>query len=536
MEREDSRLSLVCLLCVLILLWGYPGSSSAQVSSSEKDIELILDASGSMRASAGGKTKIEAAREALAAFLEEIPEGTYVALRAYGHRSSREEHNCRDTEVLVPLSPVDKAGILQKAQALRARGYTPIAYSLQKAMGDFRRDKAVGRVIILVSDGEETCEGDPCAVAKELDASGYNLVIHAVGFDVDPQARAQLECVAHATGGEYREARDAPQLTTSLKALTRQELGKPRAQEKRGPGAWFHDALPVGEGEYSEELGVRDVHFYKVRVRQGQKVRVAGAIQKTEMKVPEGANKIPFAVRIYDADFNEVTAVTLSVSGNPSEPNTFQAVWPASRSGEAYISVSSSYDNERWADEPQVFGTTPAPSQYTLAVELPGGKEKGSTAASGLTGMGEPKPLPGGSEFPSAPTLEPGIYLGNILMKETKYYKIPVKKGEELEVVAVIKKPRLRAPAVGLAGAVYDLKIFDEERVEVAKPEEPVSFIAGTPTDPGVFRAKWSADYDGMAYISLGARDNQSVAPESKRRPHEYTLIVKLIGGEKALP
>jgi Ca-activated chloride channel family protein len=488
-----------------------------------------------MRGLVGKKTKIQAAREALAAVLEEIPEGAHVALRAYGHRSPRADHNCQDTEVVFPLSPVDKAEIVKKAQALKAQGYTPIAYSLRKAMGDFRGDKAVGRAILLVSDGEETCGGDPCAVAKELEASGYDLVIHVVGFDVDPQARAQLECTAHATGGEYREARDALQLTASLKALTQRELGKPEAEEKIVPGAWFHDAPLIGEGEYSERLGVRDVHFYKVPVYQGQKVRVAGAIKKTDLKVPNGANKIPFAVKIYDADFNEATAVTLSVSGNPAEPNTFQTVWPVSRSGEAYISVSSSYDNERWADEPRVFGTNPAPSQYTLAVELPGQGGRGSTPASGLAGLGEPKQLPGGSGFLGAPTLEPGIYLGQVLMKETEYYKIPVKKGQELEVIAVIKKPRLQAPAVGLAGVVYDLKILDEERLEVAKPEEPLSYIAETPTDPGVFRARWSADYDGMAYISLGARDNESVAAESKRRPHEYTLIVKLIG-EKALP
>ncbi|MCZ6626350.1 MAG: VWA domain-containing protein [Deltaproteobacteria bacterium] len=522
-EWQHSRLQLVYLICVMILLWGYPGSSDAQVSPSERDIEIIMDASGSMRGKAGGRTKIEAAREALAAFLEEIPEGTYVAFRAYGHGSPRQDRNCQDTELLVPLSPVNKSKIMKEARALKARGYTPIAYSLRKAMKDFRDNKAVGSAIVLIRHGEETCEGDPCAMAKELDYSGYDLVVHAVGFDVDPKARKQLECVAHATGGSYREARDASQLTASLKLLAREEIFKPRVNKMRAPGAWFHDAPLVGEGKYREELDVRDVHFYKIQVRQGQKVQVSGAIKKTRMNVPEGANKIPFAVRIYNADFNEVTAVTLSVSGNPSEPNPFQIVWYAPRSGEAYISISSSYDNERWADEPWVFGTRPAPSQYTLTVKLPGERRGSSTAPSGLSAMGKPRSLNGSSGYSKAPSLEPGIYLSNVLMGETNYYRVPVKKGEKVDIVAVVKKPRLRAPAV------YDLKIIDEEKVEVARPEEPMSYIAGTPAEPGVFRARWSSDYEGVVYISFGVRDDRNVPQGAKKRSHEYALIINVL-------
>jgi hypothetical protein len=137
--------------------------------------------------------------------------------------------------------------------------------------------------------------------------------------------------------------------------------------------------------------------------------------------------------------------------------------------------------------------------------------------------MGKPKPLPGSSEYSKAPSLEPGIYLSNVLMGETKYYRVPVKKGEKVDVVAVVKKPRLRAPSV------YDLKIIDKEKVEVARPEEPMNYIAGTPAEPGVFRTRWSSDYEGVVYISFGVRDDRIVTQEAKKRPHEYTLIVKVL-------
>ncbi len=82
----------------------------------------------------------------------------------------------------------------------KAQGYTPIAFSLQQAAGDFSAD-AKERVIVLVSDGKETCQGDPVVVAKALAAKG--ITVHAVGFLVDTAARGQLQNIARITGGTF---------------------------------------------------------------------------------------------------------------------------------------------------------------------------------------------------------------------------------------------------------------------------------------------------------------------------------------------
>ena len=97
----------------------------------------------------------------------------------------------------------------------KAQGYTPIAYSLGQAANDFPAD-AKERVIVLVSDGKETCQGDPVVAAKALAAKG--ITVHTVGFIVDTAARGQLQAIARATGGTYFDAPVGPELPDTLKS------------------------------------------------------------------------------------------------------------------------------------------------------------------------------------------------------------------------------------------------------------------------------------------------------------------------------
>ena len=97
----------------------------------------------------------------------------------------------------------------------KAQGYTPIAYSLGQAANDFPAD-AKERVIVLVSDGKETCQGDPVVAAKAL--AGKGITVHTVGFVVDTAARGQLQAIARATGGSYFDAPVGPELPDTLKS------------------------------------------------------------------------------------------------------------------------------------------------------------------------------------------------------------------------------------------------------------------------------------------------------------------------------
>ena len=182
------------------------------------NIEIVLDCSGSMWARIEGKARIEIAREVLETLFNELPDEVNVALRAYGHQYHFEAGVCTDTELLVPLGPLDRVALMKKINALNPQGKTLIGYSLQQVPSDLA--KAQGQsIVVLVSDGEEVCGADPCEVADDLAASGLDLQTHVVGYAIDdPAIDDQLKCVAEVTGGSYLPAGSAEQLVAALRA------------------------------------------------------------------------------------------------------------------------------------------------------------------------------------------------------------------------------------------------------------------------------------------------------------------------------
>jgi len=204
-------LRICCLaLCGLVAL-------SVPVTAAESnypEMMLILDASGSMWGKVGGEAKIEAARKVFAEIIPSIPAEVKVGLTAYGHNR---KGDCADIETLVPLGG-DRQAILQMINSLQPKGKTPIADSI-KMVSETLKAKENETMIVLVSDGEETCNPDPCGVVRQLKASGIKFVLHVVGFDVNNMQRDQLTCLAEAGGGDYYSAADSQALLSSLQQV-----------------------------------------------------------------------------------------------------------------------------------------------------------------------------------------------------------------------------------------------------------------------------------------------------------------------------
>ena len=187
---------------------------------------LVLDASGSMWGQIGGKPKITIAREAVDSMLKGWNGGD-LGLMAYGHRR---KGDCADIEVLQAIGPNTATGIHKQVNALNPKGMTPISAAVRKAAEQLRYTEQKATVI-LVSDGEETCNADPCALGKELEAMGVDFTAHVVGFDIEQGSKAhqQLQCLAANTCGRYIEARNATELN---KALGEVAATKPAPQPK----------------------------------------------------------------------------------------------------------------------------------------------------------------------------------------------------------------------------------------------------------------------------------------------------------------
>jgi len=182
---------------------------------------LVIDASNSMWGRIEGKPKMEIARNAVSALVESLPKGARLGMVAYGHRRAGE---CSDIETVLPVGSVDRAKVQAVADRLMPRGKTPITASLKEAANLLDAGKP-GNVII-VTDGIETCQGDPCALAEELKRKNAGFVAHVIGFDVSAVERPKLSCIADRTGGIFVAASNAGDLGQALKAAAQ---AKPKA-------------------------------------------------------------------------------------------------------------------------------------------------------------------------------------------------------------------------------------------------------------------------------------------------------------------
>jgi len=223
---------------------------------------LVLDASGSMWGQIQGRAKIEIAREAVGTMLKTWPRNQQLGLMAYGHRS---KGNCADIEVLKMPATVDAAAMQQAVNALQPKGMTPISAAVRMAAEQLKFSERKATVI-LVSDGEETCHADPCALGAELEKLGVDFTAHVVGFDLpEGKARAQLQCLAKTTGGMYVEARDAAELNKALGQLAQaapvaappkpiENLKPPKGCVLYAQDNFKGESLQVGKSGYADEM------------------------------------------------------------------------------------------------------------------------------------------------------------------------------------------------------------------------------------------------------------------------------------------
>ncbi|OFQ32524.1 hypothetical protein HMPREF2943_06620 [Corynebacterium sp. HMSC072D12] len=181
---------------------------------------VVFDSSGSMITNdAGGQTRIDAAKEAARTFITEAGDDAPLGLVTYGGNTGEapedEAAGCQDITVVTPPEAGNSEKMIAHMDGLQPRGFTPIGESLRKAAAELPKEGQ--RSIILVSDGVATCTPPPvCDVAKELKEQGIDLVINTVGFNVEPEAQQELQCIADATGGTYADASDADSLAKEL--------------------------------------------------------------------------------------------------------------------------------------------------------------------------------------------------------------------------------------------------------------------------------------------------------------------------------
>jgi hypothetical protein len=261
-----------------------PGPGTIEVVTEEEAlalnaVELILDASGSMLQRLEGRRRIEIAREVLVDLVENtIPSGTPLALRIFGHRTP----DACQTDLEVPLTPLDPARTVPIIRRTEAKNLakTPIGASLELVAEDLKGVEGK-MVVILVTDGEETCDGDPRAAIQGLKDQGIDVRVNIVGFAIEDAAlKDTFRAWADQGGGTYFDATSGEQLSEA----TRQAL-QPKFQVIDAGGEVVASGVTNGEpvlvpaGTYSVKVltsppslfeGVRVLGEDAVRLKVGR--------------------------------------------------------------------------------------------------------------------------------------------------------------------------------------------------------------------------------------------------------------------------
>jgi transglutaminase-like putative cysteine protease len=292
-----------------------------------KNIEIILDASGSMKAMLGGKSRWAVAQGVLKEVAAKLPEDFSVGLRAYGHTlSSKDPNTCTDTALVLPVVPLNADQLLALAQGLAPRGETPLVYSILQTPADLQ--DIGGGTVILITDGEESCKGDFAAAEATLKASGLNLVLNIVGFTLDNDpAEAQLTRLAESTGGNYYGAASGEELARALLLAAVDRLpyrildasGTEVAQGEAGVGS-AHE-LPAGD--YTVVITAADLELRTpVTVEIAKDSVLTAAIKGSQLVVEEGASApastTGAAPTLKAEDASALIAATVPEAGAPA--------------------------------------------------------------------------------------------------------------------------------------------------------------------------------------------------------------------------
>ncbi|MGP4096687.1 vWA domain-containing protein [Nonomuraea sp. KM90] len=453
------------LVVILMVLSPLALPSAAMAREPAGQLVVLLDVSGSMEESDGsGSTRIAAARKALDGMVAAAPEGALVGLRSYGG-------GCQDTELHMRPSPLDRDRFKSEVAGLRPQGDTPIAYALKQAAKDFTSDGQ--KTILLVSDGKETCGGDPVATARRLAGQGIGVRVDVVGFRVGNATRNQLVRISKAGGGSYADAQNGDELAGRMRRLAQRAL---RGQSPVGipvngtadrasapvlkPGAYL-DEMPPGpdvKRHYAFDLPAGATAYVGLRIGVTAPPGARALIGESLAIWPQSGSG-PCGTQDFLTDLPTGGSAFVVGQGQITEGSG-----PCEAAGRFTIEVTNKGD--------QVRGST-APLELNLVIEPPAtdvaalpGPATGAETAEPQVAQAEPVPVTGSGSYGDGPVLADGRYTDTVIPGEEAYFRVPLNYGQRLAY-------RIEVPALPEA----DRAALDGARLQLSSsilsPENP---------------------------------------------------------------
>lgn len=217
----------------MVLISSLGIASSQQATDTKEQVMFVLDGSNSMWGQINGTAKISIAKEVMTDLVQGWDKNVPMGLTVYGHRR---KNDCSDIEVVSLPGVADRNQITEKVQQISPRGKTPLTESVRLAAFSIGGYTGAKSSVVLVSDGLETCGGDPCALARSLKAINANFTTHVIGFDVTKEEFQSLQCMATETGGKFFRANNATELKDALQQ-TAQAITTPKTEPTPAPKA-----------------------------------------------------------------------------------------------------------------------------------------------------------------------------------------------------------------------------------------------------------------------------------------------------------
>ena len=220
---------------------------------------FVLDASGSMTNAWGETNRFRASKVILSSMLDSLQKvpNLEIGLRVFGSLSPLNANDCKDTKLEAPIRANNTANIKNKINALSAKGITPIAYTLEQCANDFAYSgEGYRNILVLITDGIESCKGNACEISKKLQNKGIFLQPFIIGLGLTPEAAETFECV-----GRYDDAQDEIGFKKSLKSVMNTILNSSTSQinllDEDGKPTESNVAISL----YDQSAGILRYHF-----------------------------------------------------------------------------------------------------------------------------------------------------------------------------------------------------------------------------------------------------------------------------------
>lgn len=228
MQHQKFVMKFSCVI-LFVLMIGQAGAQDVPRFKPQRNrILFLLDGSGSMKEQWQNTNRFEVAKRILFNIIDSVERknpNVEFAVRVFGHQSPREQKNCTDSKLLIPFAKNNAAKVKTMMPSLSPKGMTPIAYSISQAVNDFPVDEKSLNSIILITDGNENCNGNPCEVAAVLISKRITLKPFIVGLDMQPDFAKKFDCV-----GTFYNPKDESSIYGTVGVIIQQTLNTTTTQ------------------------------------------------------------------------------------------------------------------------------------------------------------------------------------------------------------------------------------------------------------------------------------------------------------------